>query len=468
MVICAGPAGTEVVDGLDVLANVHSRVPIQNRRTLCPTSSTILRPPGPKRPFDQILQFAAIRTDDSFNKLGRLNVKCRLLPHIVPSPGALRATRVTPAMLTDPALPSHYEAIRQIQTKFLEWSPATFIGFNSLEFDETLLRQALFQTLHPAYLTNTNGNARSDVMRVAYAVSVYASDSIVVPTDGQGRQSFRLEHLAPANGYRHDKAHEAMADVEAAIFMTRLARDRAPVIWRAMNRASTKDAVKAYVAAQSMFSLTERYFGRTYSWLVTPCGQNPNDDGQFAVFDLYYDPDIYRSLSSEELVSVLNASPKVIRALRFNRQPIMMPPDMAPATVRALTLPGNELRRRAAIIQGDQDFRVRVGRAQALRFADTEASPHIEKRLYDGFPSATDQRLMAQFHDVDWPDRVTLAERIEDSRVKEFAYRLIYFERPEFAARRQKGCIERMADQTDAGRGRGCSLDDRRESSARS
>ena len=38
---------------------------------------------------------------------------------------------------------------------------------------------------------------------------------------------------------------------------------------------------------------------------------------------------------------------------------------------------------------------------------------------------------MAQFHDVDWPDRVALAERIEDPRVKEFAYRLIYFERPD-------------------------------------
>ena len=268
-------------------------------------------------------------------------------------------------------------------------------------------------------------------MRVAHAVSIYASGSIVVPTDSLGRQTFRLERLAPVNGYRHDKAHEAMADVEAAIFMARLARDRAPAIWQAMNRASIKDAVKAYVATQSMFSLTERYYGRTFSWLVTPCGQNPNDNGQLAVFDLYYDPDIYRSLSSEELVSVLDATPKVIRSLRANRQPIMMPADMAPATVRALTIPGDELRRRAAIIQGDQDFRVRVGQAQALRFADAEASPHIEKRLYDGFPGAKDQRLMAQFHDVDWPDSVTLAERIEDSRVKEFAYRLIYFECPD-------------------------------------
>ncbi len=264
---------------------------------------------GTEKAFDQILQFAAIKTDDDLNELERFNIRCRLLPHIVPSPGALRVNRVTPAILADPALPSHYEMIRQIRAKLLEWSPATFIGFNSIEFDENLLRQAFFQTLHPAYLTNTNGNARSDVMRVAHAVSIYAADSITVPTDDRGRQTFRLEHLAPANGYNHDEAHEAMADVEATIFMAHLARDRAPEIWQAMDRATTKNAVKEYVSTESMFSLTDRFFGRTYSWIVTHCGQNPEYDGQLAVFDLYYDPDEYRSLSALGLVAVLNASP---------------------------------------------------------------------------------------------------------------------------------------------------------------
>jgi exodeoxyribonuclease-1 len=386
---------------------------------------------GTETAFDQILQFAAIRTDDDLNELDRFNIRCRLLPHIVPSPGALCVTRVAPAMLTDPALPSHYEAIRQIRAKLLEWSPAIFIGFNSIEFDENLLRQALFQTLHPAFLTNTNGNARSDVMRVAHAVSIYAPDSITVPTDDRGRQTFRLERLAPANGYNLDEAHEAMADVEATIYMARLARDRAPEIWQAMDRATAKNAVKEYVGAQSMFSLTERYFGRTYSWLVTPCGQNPEYDGQLAVFDLYYNPDEYRSLSAEELVGVLNASPKVIRSLRANGQPIMMPADAAPESTKALAVPPDELRRRVEVIQRDPDFQARVGQAQALRFADEEPSPHVEKRIYDGFPNAADQALMEQFHNADWPDRVGFADKIDDPRVSEFAYRLIYFERPD-------------------------------------
>ena len=63
---------------------------------------------GTDTTFDQILQFAAILTDEDFRELDRFETRCRLLPHVIPAPGALLATRVTPAMLTDPGLPSHY------------------------------------------------------------------------------------------------------------------------------------------------------------------------------------------------------------------------------------------------------------------------------------------------------------------------------------------------------------------------
>ena len=392
---------------------------------------------GTATAFDQILQFAAIRTDDDLNELERFNIRCRLLPHIIPSPIALRVTHVTPAMLTDSALPSHYAMIRQIRNTLLAWSPATFIGFNSMSFDENLLRQALFQTLHPAYLTNTNGNARSDALHVAHAASVYTPDALVVPTDEYGRQVFRLDRLALANGCHHDGAHEAMADVMATMYMARLIRNRAPDIWKAMDRATTKNAVKNYVATESLFSLTESYYGCAYSWLVTPCGQNPKDAGQLAVFDLSFNPDDYRFFSAEDLVAVLNASPKVIRSIRANRQPIMMPADAAPASTKALQIPPDERLRRVEVIQSDPEFRARVGQAQALRLADTDPPAHVEQRIYDGFPNAADEARMKQFHQVDWDDRSALATQIEDPRLGEFARRLIYFERPEMLSQAQ-------------------------------
>ncbi|UTH45338.1 exonuclease domain-containing protein [Loktanella salsilacus] len=64
---------------------------------------------GTDTTFDQILQFAAILTDADLNEPDRFEVRCRLLPHVIPPPGALLATQMTPTMLTDPGLPSHNE-----------------------------------------------------------------------------------------------------------------------------------------------------------------------------------------------------------------------------------------------------------------------------------------------------------------------------------------------------------------------
>jgi len=97
---------------------------------------------GTDTAFDQILQFAAIHTDFQLNELDRFEIRCRLLPHIVPAPGSMRVTKVPAARLFDTSLHSHYEMTCRIRDKFLSWSPALFIGYNSLHFDEHLLRQA--------------------------------------------------------------------------------------------------------------------------------------------------------------------------------------------------------------------------------------------------------------------------------------------------------------------------------------
>ncbi len=386
---------------------------------------------GTSTHFDQILQFAAIKTDDDLNELDRFEIRCWLLPHVVPAPGALVTTSVTPQMLLDPDLPSHYEAVRQIRSKLLDWSPAIFIGYNSIKFDEGLLRQAFFQTLHPVYLTNTNGNTRADVMRIAHAASVYAPGSITIAVDQKGKPTFRLEHLAPANGYRHDDAHEAMADVLATVHMARQIRDKAPEVWQAMSQTAKKGTVIDLVTQEPMMAMTERYGARMHSWAVAYCGSNPGYDSQLAVFDLNHDPNKYRTMSVDQLVSVLNASPKVIRSLRANAQPILMPMDAHPELEKILQIAPDEASRRVEVIRADKAFQERVGQALAARYADEAPSEHIEERIYEGFPSKADETLMQKFHAAGWAERPAIASQFADERLKEFAHRLIFFEQPD-------------------------------------
>jgi len=67
--------------------------------------------------FDQILQFGAIRTDDDLNEVDRFEIRCRLLPHVTPSPKALEVTGVDPLSLLATELPSDYEAISEVHAR---------------------------------------------------------------------------------------------------------------------------------------------------------------------------------------------------------------------------------------------------------------------------------------------------------------------------------------------------------------
>ena len=381
--------------------------------------------------FDQILQFGAIQTDDDLNEIDRFEIRCRLLPHVVPAPMALKVTGIATEKLTDPALPSHYDAMRQVHAKLTDWSPSVFVGYNSISFDENLLRQAFYQTLQPIYLTNTVGNTRADMLRVAHAVAAYAPNAIAIPLGEAGQQVFKLDLLAPANGFDHENAHDAMGDVEATIHLARLVRGRALEVWGRMMQLSRKRDAANILESEEILCLTQYWRGQAHNRYVTECGVDPTYDASRAVFDLKQNPQPYLDMTTVELVHEMNKSPVVVRAVRTNAQPILMPNTAAPDALIEQSLPFEELVRRASMITENIEFQGRVGEALANRYPEKEPSPHVERQIYDGFASSEDQALMQRFHHEPWEDRLRIAMEIDDLRMKRIAQRLIYFERPE-------------------------------------
>ena len=382
---------------------------------------------GTDTTFDQILQFAAIRTDEDLNEFDRFEIRCRLLPHVVPAPGALLATRVTPAMLTDPSLPTHYEAMRTIAQKLREWSPAIFIGYNTLAFDEPLLRQAFFQTLQPIYLTNTNGNQRADVLRLAQATAALAPNAITVPINHNERPTLKLDMLAPANGFAHENAHDALADVEATIYMARLIRDRAPAVWDALMPLVDKSEVQARVLSGQPLCLVQYHMGRPTVLPVVGCGHSPDNPTMLGVFDLTKDPEPILQLDVDGLVKAMQGPDRAIRIVTSNKMPVVVEMSLGPDFGTA----SSEVVRRASEIAQDSSFAARVGQALAQRYPPWPAAEVVEARIYEGFPSWADEGRMQAFHATAWPERAELVETFEDDRLRELGRRIVFLEQPE-------------------------------------
>ena len=386
---------------------------------------------GTDTTFAQILQFGAIKTNHELRELARFEIRCRLLPYVVPSPGAMRITGTTVDQLVDPNLPSHYQMVRAIKAKLDEWSPSIFIGHNSITFDEHLLRQALYQTLHVPYLTNTNGNSRSDSLRIAQAVNVFRPGVLSVPTDEKGLPTFKLNRLASANGHDHVAAHDAMGDVEATIHMCRIIAERAEDHWSNFVRFAQKAAVVDFTEQEEVFFLTDTYFGRAYSWMVTTLGPNPDNGSQLLVFNLAIDPNQLADLPDDELVDRLAVTPKPVRILRANASPSVLSYDDTPDRLRQMAPGIMDLKSRATRIRNDEVLAQRLIAAFLATRRPREPSPHVEEQIYDSFFSDADQTGMANFHMAEWSARSQILARLSDVRLQVLGQRLIYTEAPE-------------------------------------
>lgn len=392
---------------------------------------------GTSPAFDQPLQFAAILTEGEFREIERVNLRCRIAPHIIPSPWALAVTGVRPAQLVDPAFPTLFEFMQEIGALIERWSPAIWTGFNSIRFDEEMLRQAFYQNLQPdIFATQFNGNTRFDILTALYAVWHRQPELFEWPVDPDGRVRFKLDRIAPLNGFAAHNAHDALGDVEATIHIARQIAQRAPGLWAELLANRDRAHVQASLATFQPMALVERFGGGLPRATVGCfCGTSASNPNQAAFFDLdAADPTDLLTADDAAVFAAVDATPKVIRAFSINKSPALL----------SVPAPSAEQLRRAERIAHAPEFRERVGQALSARFPEDPAAPipPVEKQIYGGFYSHADKALLAEFQRADWPRRQEIVATLADPRLRQLGRRLVAFHAPELLSTGERGQYE--------------------------
>lgn len=379
---------------------------------------------GTSPAFDQPTQFAAILTNDDLEPLKRIDIRCRLSPHILPAPWALAVTGVTPDALTDQNLPTWFEFVQTLSDLINQWGPATWTGYNNITFDEEVLRQSLYQNLHPSpYLTQMGGNDRLDVMKMVYATWDLAPDALVWPTDDRGQQSFKLDQLAPANGFSHHDAHDALGDVEATIYIASLIRDRAPDVWEQSLRNRSKQQVLEMLQSGRPLRLIERFGAAPpRSYIGAYAGRSISNPNSVGFLDLeQVDPNELLLADDDAITEAVDRTPKLVRTVTVNKVPNLFDMDQVDPLITDRAMRLDEM----------TDLHERIGSAIAARFADKEAPAHVEEQIFTGFYSSTDQGLLKQFQTASWEERVDILNQMNDQRARQLGRRLIFLYRPD-------------------------------------
>ena len=357
----------------------------------------------------RIAQFAAIRTDADLTELGDpIEFLVRPSDDLLPSPGASMVTGLAPQDAL--AGLSEAEAFARIADEMSRPGTCT-LGYNSLRFDDEFVRHGLFRNFHDPYEREwRNGNCRwdlLDVMRLAHALR---PEGIEWPRRDDGATSFRLEHLAEANGVRIGDAHEALSDVRALIGLARLFRTAQPRLWQYALALRDKRHVAGMLdpfAMTPLLHVSQRYpASRLCAAAVVPVAVHPQIGTRVIVYDLDSDPEDLLALSPEEIAARLyvrsadlpeGVARVPLKEVHTNRCPALVQWNhLRAADFERLGIDRAAAEARAARIRAHGPAIAEKVRRVFARERDAGERPDVDAALYDGFIGNGDKARMAR------------------------------------------------------------------------
>ena len=387
---------------------------------------------GANTAFDQPLQFAAILTDEKFNELETVNIRCRLMPHILPSPWAMHVTGITPETLMDKELPTLFEFGAEIQHLVKRWSPSVWTGYNSISFDELVMRQLFYQNLQPdIYATQSYGNTRLDILNIVYATFAFEQEALTWPSKDTGGFTFKLDKIAPENGFNEHDAHDALGDVRATIFIAKLIQNRCPELWENCVACSNKSFVNSLIEKSSPLSMVFR-FGQAppKQYDVISAGRSWSDGNKVAVIDLNELDDVEQlnDLSSDAVSEMFKKSPKIIRTFRTNSSPIL----------RIQKNPSAAHTFKSEAVAKSPDLREKIADYITSEYKTEDSPDEIELKIYDNFSSETDKNILERLRSLTWPERKVEIAKLSDPRFRKLGTRALLLEAPSLLTIKQR------------------------------
>lgn len=366
----------------------------------------------------QITEFGAITTDMDFRVKSEESFRVARLPWVVPAPKALEVTKQRAEDL-DIGI-SEFKAARRMATYLTPGYGVerTLVTFNGMNFDDELIRTTLFRNLQNPWFFSGKMTSRLDVLNLVRFAKTLNQEALVVPTDDEGKLSWRLENLCKANGINLD-AHEALADAYGTLEIAAHVRETTPEAWEIMRRvgnaARQEDLfAKAHRAGNPI--LLFQYFGEPR---VIPCAViGTNGQRGWVLKDLRAEnaPE-----TKDEIKEILFTSNTAFPTVKSNFAPI----TLDPATARAIdpTIDVKSIIEAASKIKGSS---IEKEALQAYKERGIEPLSNMtsEEKIYSGFIADRDKPRMTSFNkDDNWDKR--LAINFDDNRLQDFKSRIL-------------------------------------------
>ncbi len=392
------------------------------------TETTGLR----EKDFIQIIQSASILTDESFERIDAQNIESRPLPWVVPQPGAYLVHKKISSLDSNT---SHYQMMKDIYETWQKWSDdkqSIFITYNGHQFDEELYRRQFYWNLLPPYITNTNGNGRSDLYFLIILVSYLYPDFIKFNTNEYNFPILKLEQILPKIGIDVSDAHDALTDCEFMIHLIKHIYSEHSDLVEEFFLQATKASFLDMLNTRNYFGYVQRGPSYRFIYPLAFICQNPESPNKGIFLDLSYPLEDILELEYHELITYLEKpnAESPFKVLAINKSQSLADGERFDFKFDETR---DDLLDRSAKIKENFELKERI--IAACQDIETPYYPDkefIEQKVYEGFPSPGDSRLFIEFHKSDdFETKHNIALRIKDDRYREFAKRILYLHFPE-------------------------------------
>jgi len=382
--------------------------------------------------WDQILQVGAIFTDSNFNEIDRFEARSSLKPGQIPYPKAILVNKSSINNLIQSNL-SNFKLIKLMNEKFKSWGPAVYIGYNSIKFDEEFLRKSLFKNLFEPYLTVINGNKRADFLNILNTNYIFNPDIIKIPKNEKGAPVFKLDKVAPYNQIIFD-AHDAIGDSIATLKLSNIIKNQNPELWTSSLLSGKREDANFILEKEKIVCITETFYGKTIPYVVSFLCYHPVYKTAMC-FDLKHDPNDYINLSNETLRHFINKNPKIIRSVKTNKNPIILDKNYISSLKEYVHISSDELNKRSKIILSNEEFRnnieqILINEAEEKKSNESQEDIYFEETIYKAFSTNNEKIIMQEFHDTNWSNKLSVADKFKEKRNYYFAEKIIFEENP--------------------------------------
>jgi|TARA_B100000929_G_scaffold291054_1_gene287575 exodeoxyribonuclease-1 len=388
--------------------------------------------------FGSIIEIGGILVDENLKEKDRFNLRCRLPEGEIPQCMALIVNKTGVDMLTKANL-SHYQMLVEVEKIFKKWSPAIFLGWSNIGFDDEMIRKEFFKGIRYPYITNASPNKRHDGLNIARAA--YAVDPTVLETETneKGNVVMKLESLARMNGFETSGAHSALIDSELVVKVLGLIKNKQSDTWSSFLKTSSRVDTETIFKKEKIITLNEYFYGKSRLYLCAPlhpkyCVHPVYQWGQ--AVDLRVDVEPLLNLSVNEIKSELKKSPKFLRTIRSNKAPIILDESYGMKAEPYSGMDKELIYKRAKLVRENEKFSEKVITALreiAEEKEQTKSQEDIlaEESIYQKFTPNKDTALFPKWHSASWKDKLLMLDKFEDERLAGFGKKIIYQESPE-------------------------------------